>query len=589
MISAFNQMLAEIEHQDAELSRARDELEQRVKDRTAALEKQVDDTIRAERQLAQANRELESAVDEATALAELAQSASKAKSEFLANMSHEIRTPMNGVIGMTELLLDTSLSDPQRDFALTIRSSAKSLLQLINDILDFSKIEAGKLTLEKVDFDLADVVDDALQLFVHRARDKSLALSCRVDPNMPALHGDPTRVRQVVVNLMGNAIKFTQEGHVAIRVSGTPVSSSLNGRPPKVRVRIEVEDSGIGIDHERLETIFASFTQADGSTTRKYGGTGLGLSICRQLATLMDGTITAKSERGLGSVFTIDLEIEQASQPAIDISKAQLEGRKVLLVTESDRNLSIEDHLLSWKCSVVHCGSADEAIKLLEGDQTFETLVIDLGDDTEAAIKLMDRVQAGARSHYVQTIYITSLEERDSLSAVQAQRFSGILVVPVKRSSLLAALTRKPTQDQGTQSEQRKAPLEGVRVLLAEDNLINQRIAMQVLSRAGCIADLVETGLDAVEAIKKRPYDVVLMDCQMPVMDGFVATQLIRKLSLPWANLPIIAVTANAMSGDREQCLNAGMDDYLTKPIKPATLIEVLIHWSKSADHRLAA
>jgi CheY-like chemotaxis protein len=238
---------------------------------------------------------------------------------------------------------------------------------------------------------------------------------------------------------------------------------------------------------------------------------------------------------------------------------------------------------------VVHCGSADEAIKLLEGDQTFETLVIDLGDDTEAAIKLMDRVQAGARSHYVQTIYITSLEERDSLSAVQAQRFSGILVVPVKRSSLLAALTRKPTQDQGTQSEQRKAPLEGVRVLLAEDNLINQRIAMQVLSRAGCIADLVETGLDAVEAIKKRPYDVVLMDCQMPVMDGFVATQLIRKLSLPWANLPIIAVTANAMSGDREQCLNAGMDDYLTKPIKPATLIEVLIHWSKSADHRLAA
>ncbi len=584
MIQAFNVMLGEIEHQDAALSKARDELEERVKERTAELQKQVEDTIRAERQLANANRELEKAVEEATALAEVAQSASKAKSEFLANMSHEIRTPMNGVIGMTELLLETALSESQRDFAMTIRSSAESLLLLINDILDFSKIEAGKLTLERVEFDLADVIDDALQLFIHRAQDKDLSLTCRVDPTLPQLMGDPTRVRQVMVNLLGNAVKFTQDGGVTVSV--THASSTELGR---IQVEIDIEDTGIGIEANRLESIFASFTQADGSTTRKYGGSGLGLSICRQLASLMKGSIVAESTPGKGSKFRVKLELEQCVDSAVDPSRNSLADAPVLLVQgENAFNPSIEDHLLSWRCHLIKVSSVGSALDSLSTGTAYRAIVLDLEDDLAGAISISRQVRRGAGKDTI-LVWVTSMAEREQLAPQEAALFSHILISPLRRKSLYSVLTRQHVAEQPASEADQHLALAGVKVLLAEDNLINQRIAMQVLTKAGCAVDLVETGLDAVEAVRKRPYDVVLMDCQMPIMDGFTATREIRLLNKPWSKVPIIAVTANAMSGDREQCLEAGMDDYLSKPIKPSTLVEVLAQWTRPAEGLRAA
>jgi two-component system sensor histidine kinase/response regulator len=590
MIQAFNVMLGEIEHQDAALSNARDELEERVNERTSELMRQVDDTLRAERQLANANRELEKAVEEANALADLAQSASKAKSEFLANMSHEIRTPMNGVIGMTELLLETALSESQRDFATTIRSSAESLLLLINDILDFSKIEAGKLTLEKVEFDLADVVDDALQLFIHRAQDKDLTLTCKVDPSLPKLMGDPTRVRQVIVNLLGNAMKFTQEGGVSVVVTHDALSPNFSPTK-KVVVQIDVKDTGIGIDAARLESIFASFTQADGSTTRKYGGSGLGLSICRQLATLMDGSIDAESTPSEGSVFHVKLQFDVAGESVVDLSGRKIEGSSILLVqTEQALNFPVEDHLISWQCAVTKTHSLTEAIENLAGENEYQGIILDLGDDLDSAVSISQSAKSG-RSKAAVSIFVTSPELREKLSDADENQFSHVLIAPLRRKTLHALLARDQAAEVATAQPipNQNLPLSGVKVLLAEDNIINQRIAMQVLTKAGCVVDLVETGLDAVEAVRRKAYDVILMDCQMPIMDGFTATQEIRELDRPWAGIPIIAVTANAMSSDREHCLDAGMDDYLSKPIKPSTLIEVLAHWVTPTESRRAA
>jgi signal transduction histidine kinase/ActR/RegA family two-component response regulator len=460
LIDGFNEMLSEIEARDAELLQARDVLEERVKDRTKELENQVEDTRRAERRLAVANRDLKVAVEEARELAQAAQAANKAKSEFLANMSHEIRTPMNGVIGMTELLLDTELGEHQRDYAGTIRSSAESLLSLINDILDFSKIEAGKMSLEVVDLDLWSITREVVEQFSHRAKKKGLTLVTTSTEDMPLMLGDPTRVRQILTNLIANAVKFTEHGGVEVDLDLVGAKAGI------AQTRIYVRDTGIGISSDRLESIFASFTQADGSTTRRYGGTGLGLTICRQLVELMGGHISVTSRVGEGSSFVIDLPL---------------------------------------KCS-------DRKVQ------------------EETAV----RTQFGP-------------------------------------------------------SEQRMTLLTGIRVLLAEDNSINQRIAVQVLSKAGCEVDAVETGQEALDALKAAQYDVVLMDCQMPIMDGLMATRAIRDSGEPWSTIPIIAVTANAMSGDREICLQAGMDDYLAKPIKPNQLLETIVRWAAPGKARDAA
>jgi signal transduction histidine kinase/DNA-binding response OmpR family regulator len=577
LIDGFNEMLSGIELRDDELRRARDELELRVRERTQELEKQVEDTRLAERRLAEANRDLEAAVTAANQLASAAQSANRAKSEFLANMSHEIRTPMNGVIGMTELLLDTPLTEIQHDFALTIRSSADSLLSLINDILDFSKIEAGKMTFETLDLDLLEIAEEVVDLFIHRAESKGLRLVCDVQPGLPVLQGDPTRVRQVMMNLMANAIKFTHEGSVSIAINATSVA---NG---SADIRIEIADTGIGISANRLESIFASFTQADGSTTRRYGGTGLGLTISRQLANLMGGRIEVESEVGKGSKFRVCFTFPIAESERPHTETASMTGKKVVVMVDDEfsRQPAVRQ-LRSWGCEVFEAADPDDAVRLA-GEVVPDFAVISYLDRDVDCLGLATKLRAVGLRDPLPLVLITTLSLRDMIPDGDLEMFTSILIRPVRQRNLLLTAKKVLRQLEPGATMEHDPParrLEGTRVLLAEDNTINQRIAVQVLKTAGCIVEAVETGDQALEALARSEYDVVLMDCQMPVMDGFTATAEIRASGEPWSRVPIIAVTANAMNGDRERCLESGMDDYVSKPIKPAQLLEMLGKWT---------